>query len=230
MARGWDWPLSGALAYPSGRPSRARVLSSSTGGALYTLDPRDPYVVSIRDLGRRAGAMQQVSLAVPAGVELGSGMARVPEGSDVELDFRLESVVEGVLVSGTARVQVEAECSRCLDPIRWDEEADFQELFAYPPQDARGSRIVEPVDEGQEDPLPVIEDELLDLEPVVRDAVVLRLPMAPLCREDCAGLCSECGARLDDHPGHGHESTDPRWAALSALTRDRSDDPIEEED
>lgn len=200
------------------------------GGALNTLDPRAPYVVSIRDLGRRAGAMQEVSEVVPAAEGLGSGMVRVPEGSDVELDFRLESVVEGVLVSGTARVVVEGECSRCLDPIAWDEDVEFQELFAYPPQDARGSRIPEPVDEDDVDPLPVIEDELLDLEPVVRDAVVLRLPMAPLCQIDCAGLCSECGARLDDHPGHGHVSTDPRWAALSALTHDRTIDAAEPKD
>ena len=194
-----------------------------SGGALSTLDPREPFVVSIRDLGRRAGAMQRISRTAPAAADLGTALARVPEGADVDLDLRLESVVEGVLVSGTATMPVHAECARCLEPIAWDEVADIQELFVYAPQDARGHRVEVPQAEGEEDAPPSIEGDLIDLEPTVRDAVVLRLPMAPTCRDDCAGLCPECGARLDDHPGHGHETTDPRWAALSAL-RDKDKD------
>ena len=68
--------------------------------------------------------------------------------------------------------------------------------------------------------LPQLNGDLLDLEPALRDAVVLALPLQPLCREDCAGLCSECGVRLDSDPGHGHEVDDPRWAALKALKDD----------
>ena len=186
-----------------------------------TLDPRAPFVVSIRDLGRRAGAMQRLQRTVPAPADLGSGLARVPEGVDVDLDLRLESVVEGVLVSGSLRVPVRADCARCLEPVEWVEDADIQELFVYPPQDARGHRVE--AEDGDDDAPPAIEGDLIDLEPTVRDAVVLRLPLAPTCREDCAGLCSECGARLDDDPGHGHEKTDPRWDALSAL-RDNDKD------
>lgn len=193
-----------------------------SGGALSTLDPRAPFVVSIRDLGRRAGAMQRLHRTVPAPVDLGSGLAKVPEGTDIDLDLRLESVVEGVLVSGSLRVTVRAECARCLEPVEWDEDADIQELFVYPPQDARGHRVE--ALEDDEDAPPAIEGDLIDLEPTVRDAVVPRLPLAPTCREDCAGLCSECGARLDDDPGHGHEKTDPRWGALSALRDTERDD------
>lgn len=194
------------------------------GGALNTLDPREPLVVSIRDLGRRAGAMQRLTRSVIAPGGLGVGLARVPEGTDLELDLRLESVVEGVLVTGTVGTTVHAECARCLEPFTWDEDTDIQELFVYPAEDARGHRVPHPpVGEDDEDALPIIEGDLIDLEPTVRDAVVLRLPIAPTCQDDCLGLCSACGVRLDDHPGHGHENTDPRWAALSAL-RDKEEE------
>ncbi len=160
--------------------------------------------------------MKDLRLTVPTATGWGSGLARVPEGSDIDLDLRLESVVEGVLVSGTARARIDAECARCLEPCTWEERADIQELFVYPPQDARGRRVDEEVDD-EEDAPPVIEDDLVDLEATVRDAVVLRLPIAPLCREDCPGLCVECGALLAESPDHRHDVHDPRWAALGAL-------------
>jgi len=189
---------------------------------LTALDPRAPFVVDTRDLGRRAGAMKEIQRRVPAPAGLGSGLAKVPEGTDVDLDLRLESVVEGVFVSGTARVDVVAECARCLEPVTWDETADIEELFVHPPQDAHGH--VTPEADDDDDAPPSIEGDLIDLEATMRDAVVLTLPIAPVCREDCAGLCTECGARLDDDPGHSHETTDPRWAALSALLDDEKDD------
>jgi uncharacterized protein len=139
-------------------------------------------------------------------VDLGTDVVGVPEGSDVELDLRLESVVEGVLVSGTARVRVEGECVRCLEPVSSEQEVQLQELYYYPDQhtdDAEAARL---------------EGDLLDLEPVLRDAVVLGLPFRPVCRDDCPGLCPACGARLADEPGHRHEQRDSRWAALEALT------------
>lgn len=204
-----------------------------TGGALSSLDPRAPYVVSVRDLGRRAGSMQQAVRTVPAMADLGSGLARVPEGSDVEVSMRLESVVEGVLVSGKVRVGVRAECARCLDPIAWEEDADFTELFVYPRQDARGHVVEDDIDD--EEAPPRIEGDLIDLEATVRDAVVLRLPLAPVCQDDCAGLCPQCGVRLGDDPGHQHEVSDSRWAALTALRTDEGapetpDAPEEKED
>lgn len=199
-----------------GRPSRP----GDVGGVLNALDPRAPFVVDTRDLGRRAGAMKDLHLSVPATAGWGAGLARVPEASDVDLDLRMESVVEGVLVSGSARVRVDAECARCLEPVSWEELADIQELFAYPPLDARGHRVVDQGIGDEEDAPPVIEDDLIDLEATVRDAVVLRLPIAPLCREDCPGLCVQCGLRLELDPGHRHEESDPRWAALSALLED----------
>jgi uncharacterized protein len=75
-----------------------------------------------------------------------------------------------------------------------------------------------------EDELPKLEDDLLDLEPTLRDAVVLALPLQPLCQPDCEGLCIECGANLNDNPGHKHDVIDARWAALADLKHDTNDE------
>ncbi len=161
--------------------------------------------------------MRTVSRVVPAPADMGTGVVGVPQGSDVVLELRLESVVEGVLVTGTARVHVEGECVRCLDPVTSEQEVRVQELYVYPDQD---------VDDEEAERL---EGDLVDLEPLLRDAVVLGLPFRPVCRDDCPGLCPECGARLADDPGHRHEEGDPRWAALSAL-RDQQDSTTHEHD
>jgi uncharacterized protein len=144
----------------------------------------------------------------------------VPTGAAMELDLRLESVLEGVLVTGTAQAAAEGECVRCLEPLQLTLDADFQEMFEYPEVDDRGRAIARPAAgaeaEEDEDRL-TVEDGLFDLEPVLRDAVVLALPMQPVCREDCPGLCSECGVRLADDPDHHHDAVDIRWAALQQL-------------
>ncbi len=159
--------------------------------------------------------MREVSLTVPAPADLGVMGIGVPLGSEVGLQLRLESVIEGVLVSGTARVQLAGECSRCLDPISDELEVDLQELYRYGDTDAHGrpSHHRE-VDADPDDDQPVLVGDHLDLEPVLRDAVVLDLPIAPVCRDDCPGLCSLCGFRLEDDPEHHHDVIDPRWAAL----------------
>ncbi|OII68615.1 DUF177 domain-containing protein [Streptomyces sp. CC77] len=171
------------------------------------------------ELGRRPGALQRLSREVAAPADLGiDGVIGVPEGSPVELELRLESVMEGVLVTGTARAAAEGECVRCLEPLRRDVEADFQEMFSYPDTDDRGHRKAAADDDAEEDEgLIPLEDGMFDLEPVLRDAVVLSLPMQPVCREDCAGLCADCGANLNDDPDHHHDAVDIRWAALQGL-------------
>jgi uncharacterized protein len=183
------------------------------------IDPTDPLVLDIRNLPRRPGSMETVIRTVSAPAELGVAMARVPEGSPIELDLRLESVMEGVLVSGTADLEIAAECSRCLDPVSWHEDIDLAELFRYPATDARGA-LVEEDEDDDEDPLPEVQDDLIDLLPILRDAVVIDLPLAPLCSDDCLGLCSTCGFRLAEDPQHAHEEIDPRWSALSALAQE----------
>ena len=111
------------------------------------------------------------------------------------------------MVSGTIQVMLTGECARCLDPLTSHLEVDIQQLFVYP-----GNEIDE---DDEDDEIGQLVDDYVDLEPVLRDAVVLALPLAPVCREDCPGLCPQCGARLADvEPGHRHDEVDPRWAAL----------------
>ncbi len=170
------------------------------------IDPRSPLVINTHDLGRRPGSMRTLELTVPAPADLCIELLGVPEGSPIGLQLRLEAVMEGVLASGTARATLTGECARCLDPVEDDLEVLLQELYVYPESDA------------EEDEASRLDGELFDIEPVLRDSVVLALPFQPVCAPDCQGLCLECGVRLSDNPGHAHEeSADPRWAALFAL-------------
>jgi uncharacterized protein len=185
---------------------------------LTRLDPNAPLVLDTRALSRQPGSSREMRLSVPAPEDFGVEMVGVPEGAAIELDLRLEAVLEGVLVTGTATVPLEGECARCLDPIASSFEADFQELFVYPDTRSGGN--------AEDDELR-LEDDLIDLEPVLRDAVLLALPLSPLCRDDCPGLCAECGARLADDPDHHHDVADPRWAALQDLAGEPSPGPPE---
>ncbi|MEU3650635.1 YceD family protein [Lentzea sp. NPDC034063] len=177
-----------------------------------------PWVIDTRDIGRRAGLSRPFVRSVPgAGVGL-LGVIAVPEDGEVELDLLIESVVEGLLVSGTAFAKVEGECSRCLEPLTDEVEVRITELYAWPDSTTDATT--------DEDEVSRIVNDLIDLEPVVRDAIVLALPQAPLCEPDCKGLCSECGGRWAElGPDHGHETIDPRWAALQERF---SDDNSEE--
>ncbi|MEU6029210.1 DUF177 domain-containing protein [Streptomyces tauricus] len=183
------------------------------------LDHRNPLVFDTHELGRRPGALQRLTREIDAPKDLGlQGVIGVPEGATVKLDLRLESVMEGVLVTGTAHALAKGECVRCLEPVEQQLETDFQEMFSYPDADDRGRVKAEPADDAEDDEDTLfIEDGLFDLEPVLRDAVVLALPMQPVCQDDCPGLCSQCGARLADDPDHHHDAVDIRWAALQGL-------------
>jgi uncharacterized protein len=142
----------------------------------------------------------------------------VPAGADVALDLRFEAVSEGVLVTGSAVAPLAGECARCLEPLTSNIEVSFQELYRYLPDPD------EDVNDGEER---FLDGEHLDLEPAFRDAVVLALPLSPLCADDCQGLCAECGARLADvGPDHGHgDKVDPRWGLLAKLQiNDRAED------
>lgn len=157
------------------------------------------------ELGRRPGVMKEIQLRVPAPAGLGYDVISVPQDSEVDLDLRLEAVVEGVLVTGTAFAEVSGQCSRCLEPIEGERSFELQELFFHPGKE---------VDEEES----LIVDETIDLEEVLRDAVVLELPFSPLCDPDCPGLCQDCGFNLNEDPDHGHaDRVDPRWGKLAGL-------------
>ncbi|MFM5967558.1 MAG: YceD family protein [Micrococcales bacterium] len=159
-----------------------------------------PYAIGVHDLMHKPGAMRRVDTEFAIPEALTNSVATVPAGSEVELESRLESVHEGILVTGTLFGDAEAECSRCLDPLKLPIEVDFQELFAY--------------SLTEQDEFAVL-DEHIDLEQVIRDAVVLSLPFQPVCSADCLGLCVECGQKLAENPNHVHEAAiDSRWSAL----------------
>lgn len=176
------------------------------------VDPRSPFVVNTRELGRRPGSMIELVRDVPAPADWQLELVKVAAGEPVHLDLRLESVVDGVLVTIDLDAAITAECGRCLEPITDTVQLSHAELFLYEPEtDADG------------DDLPALDGDYADLEPVLRDAVVLALPLNPVCDEDCAGLCVTCGERLDDlGPDHSHDVVDSRWAALSGLQAQNS--------
>ncbi|MFC5906798.1 YceD family protein [Streptacidiphilus monticola] len=162
--------------------------------------------------------MRTVTRSVPAPADLGNEVIAVPEGSPIELELRLESVIEGVLVTGTASASAKGECVRCLEPVEEDLDVRFQELYYYPEAADRFGGVSDSDEEEEDEEASRLEGDLFDLEPVLRDAVVLALPLQPVDQDDCLGLCSECGARLSDDPDHHHDAVDPRWAALQGLS------------
>jgi len=152
----------------------------------------------------RPGEMRERALEVVESAGYGNAVIGVKPETIVRIDARLESLHDGVLVSGDVQTVAEGECVRCLGEVILPIEVEFQELFAYSFDEAFDYTV---------------HDDHVDLEPVVRDAVVLSLPFQPVCQEDCLGLCSQCGVRLLDNPGHKHEApVDPRWAALEGLS------------
>ncbi|CAM5781106.1 YceD family protein [Cellulomonas persica] len=176
------------------------------------LDPRSPFVLDTHELGRRAGSTRTVQRTVAAPADLGTEVIGIPEGTDVELDLRLEAVMEGVLVTGSVRGRAVGECVRCLGEVVEDVDVTLTELYVYPERQAAATEAGDEDEDVRE-----LEGDLIDLETALRDVVVPALPFQPLCRDDCPGLCSECGAPLADDPDHSHETLDPRWSALSGL-------------
>ena len=180
---------------------------------------RGALVFDMRALGRQAGSAKTQQLTVPAPDDMRLELARVPVGADMQLDVRFEAVTEGVLVTGSATAPLAGECARCLAPVATSVTASFTELYLYTrDRHDRHDRFDENAEQDDEELH--LDGDLLDLEPVLRDAVVLALPMSPLCREDCPGLCVECGVPLADAgPDHGHEDApDPRWAGLKQFS------------
>lgn len=175
---------------------------------------RSPLVIDISRLGRRPGSMMTVEETVPSPARIGVELIAVAEGAPLELNLRLESVSEGVLVTGTVWAPTTGECARCLTPIGGEVEIDLTELFAYPDSTTEETTEADEIPRVQQDR----GSETVDLEQSIIDAVGLVLPFSPVCGPDCQGLCPECGVRLADaEADHHHEQIDPRWAKLAQL-------------
>ncbi|HEU5223550.1 MAG TPA: YceD family protein [Candidatus Lumbricidophila sp.] len=149
----------------------------------------------------RPGEMRERSVDIAAPEAFGEGLVAVAAGTNVHLEVRLESVHDGILATVEVDTTADGECGRCLDPITQSVEVEFQELFAYHSGEAIEAEV---------------QDDHVDLEPFIRDAVVLSLPFQPVCRADCPGLDPDTGLPL---AGHTDTSTnrDPRWAALAGF-------------
>ncbi|MDR2453847.1 MAG: YceD family protein [Bifidobacteriaceae bacterium] len=176
--------------------------------------------VSVKQFGRQPGTSKQLSIEFAAPADLATGVVGVGAGSPAHLDLLLEAVLEGILATGTVRARAAGECARCLAVLDLPVVATFQELFVYPEREAAARQAGQPAADEQ----PAVVQDRLDLNPQVRDAVVLALPFTPLCRDDCPGLCPQCGADLADEPGHAHRAVDARWAVLEDLLEDEREE------
>ena len=169
-----------------------------------------PLNVPVFDLMHRPGEMREHEIDATAAEAFGNAVIGVKKGAAIHLDARLESLHDGILVTAIADAFVEGECTRCLDPIADTLRVDIAELFAYSFDEAFDYAVV---------------DDHVDLEPLVRDAVVLALPFQPVCCPDCPGLDPETGEKLADDPDRKPaERIDPRWSALEALRSDELQD------
>lgn len=184
--------------------------------------PNSPFVLDVSELGRKPGSMVTLHETVPSPARIGVELLAIAKGAPITLDLRLESVSDGVLVSGTASAPTEGECARCLTPVTDHVDIDLAEFFAYPDSEIEA--------EAEEDEVGhVVYDaagDTVDIEQQIIDAVGLALPFSPLCREDCPGLCPECGVQLASaEPGHHHDVIDPRWAKLAAIIPTEEEEP-----
>jgi uncharacterized protein len=168
-----------------------------------------PLVVDVADLLHRPGNSRREHLEADLdGLNAAGG--RVPDGALVTLDLRLEALNAGIVVTGVIATEWEGECRRCLRPIRSRMQVPVQEIFEADPVEGETSKL---------------DVNRIDLEPLAREVVLLELPLAPLCRDDCPGLCPVCGADKAESEssggcGHDEQAVDIRWAGLGDLRFD----------
>jgi uncharacterized protein len=191
---------------------------------------RSPYFYNTHDLPRRAGEMRQVSISIDQHEPMGFDILAIPSDEPIDLEMTLQAVTEGVLVTARVLSVAVGECTRCLDPVELDIDENFTELYEY----AEDARVVrkrekkmserqkkakeEEEELDEEDELRQMEGDDVDLEGPIRDAIILNLPINPLCSADCPGLCPECGEKLADLPeDHSHQVADIRWAGLEGF-------------
>lgn len=171
-----------------------------------------PLRIGIAELRRRLGSRTHVE-ARAALDHLAISTAAVPDGAEVAVDVELESISNGLVVEGTVTAPWEGECRRCLEVVRGEVEVPVREIFEREPTEGETYRLGE---------------DQVDLEPMVRDAVLLALPLAPLCRPDCAGPAPDAfptGAGDDDAASERRRAEearlrDERWSVLDELRFD----------
>ena len=179
-----------------------------------------PFILNTYELPRRAGELKEYELDIEAPTRIGVPLIAVPEGDVIEADIRLESVTEGVLFSAEIYAVAIGECIRCLESVEVVIDRKIQELYRYEPTNEKGRkkrRDDEDIDLDIDDELQM-EGDLMNLEIPIIDAIILTLPVNPLCSEECLGLCPDCGEKWASLPeDHAHEVIDARWSGLENL-------------
>jgi uncharacterized protein len=189
----------------------------------------DSFKLNTYELPRRAGEMKEYELDIVVKEKFGVDLISVPAGEFIEVDARLESVTEGILLSAEVYAVAQGECIRCLDPVEIVIERKIQELYNYEPTNERGKKKKRSSEDLTSEDLDGAEEfmmdgDILDLETPIRDAIVLSLPTNPVCSQDCLGLCPECGGKWAELPEeHAHEVIDARWASLGGITLEDPD-------
>ena len=190
---------------------------------------KSPFIYNTHDLPRRPGEMREVRLVIDLHEPLGFEVMAIAQDEPIDIEMKLESVAEGVLVTANVLSEAVGECGRCLDEVIFDIDENFVELFEYAedPRQARKkekkkSQRAKDADEAEklddEDELRQMDGDEIDLEGPIRDAIILNLPINPLCSPDCLGLCPDCGEKWESLPeDHAHEVIDARWAGLAGL-------------
>ncbi|MBT1164930.1 YceD family protein [Bifidobacterium felsineum] len=193
-----------------------------------------PWAISVAQIASRAGQSKSVDADFPAPSGIGDNIVGIKEGAPVHVTGQFDSIVDGLIFTGRLVAPFVSECTRCLKPIDEDWPVDVTVFFPYESaadkNTARGGKgkggkaakdeeveILAGEDES-EDTYPLLENgAFADIEAMIRDTLVESLPLQPLCKPDCKGLCSQCGVDLNENPDHHHESTDIRFAGLAAL-------------
>ena len=177
----------------------------------------NPFHIDTHDLPRRAGEMREFTLEIDDHEPLGFDIISIAKDEPIYVDLKLEAVAEGVLATATIETTAVGECIRCLDPVELPIDQSFQELFEYEIDYRQKKSSKKPIPESDEEGEEVRQmvGDIIDLEPSIRDAVILDLPIHPLCDPDCPGLCPECGIKWSLLPeDHAHATPDIRWAGL----------------
>jgi uncharacterized protein len=185
---------------------------------------RSPFLFNCHDLPRRAGEMREYELTISKHDGLGFDVLSIEKDEPIDIDLKIESVSEGVLATAHIESIAVGECGRCLDKLEFDIEEDFQELFEYEKDTRKKAKKSE---DEEDDELEVrhMDGDEIDLDGPIRDAIILNLPLNPLCKPDCQGLCPDCGEKIENLPAdHAHEKIDARWAALGDLGKRLTDE------
>lgn len=166
-----------------------------------------PLLINVAELLRRAGSVREVDRRIDVDA-FNFGDPRMVANSQVEIGLTLEALTDGIVVHGRLCADWVSECRRCLRQLSGRSETEVQELYQ--------AVVIDP------DAYPIV-GEQLDLLEMVRENLLLAVPVAPLCKVDCPGLCSQCGADLQTTKcGCSNKIADERWAALDLLKIDES--------